>query len=428
MSRKREILSWAFYDFANSAFATSVLGVIYQVYYTTEVVGPEGVEICGVMVPGMSLWGYGVAAAMLIIALTSPALGAVADFTASKKRFLLAYWLVGCVFSALLFAVTPGRYVLGMGLLIVAMIGFAGGNAFYNAFLPELTDRRTMGRVSAVGQSLGYVGGGLCLALNLWMIRSPEWFGLSTENHVPVRACMLVVGLWFALFGLPMMLGVKERARARALPEGKGYFRAGYSQVWHSLKNLRQYPELARFLLAFLFFIEGVETVVLMGAAFGAKVLNMQPQEIVLCFLLIQAVAVFGSLLFGVLADRWSNKTAILISLLVWIALVSYAYFIRTPSQYWVLGAGIGLVLGGTQACSRSLIAVMTPDAQRAEVFGFFAVAGKAASAVGPILVAVMIQVFDERTGVLSIIAFFLVGLFLLRPVNEAKGIREAGG
>jgi UMF1 family MFS transporter len=426
MTPKREILSWALYDFANSAFATSVLGVVFQVYYTTAVVGPGGYQIGGLNVPAMSLWGYGVALAMVVVGLAAPALGAIADFTARKKAFLRVFWLVSCLFTGLLFFVTPGRVLLGLFLLMVAMIGFSGGNAFYNAFLPELADPKTMGRVSGLGQSLGYVGGGLCLLLNLWMIRSPGWFGLADVNHLPVRVCMVVVAAWFLLFGLPMLLFVRERSQPRALPEGKGCLAAGYGQVLHTLRNVRRYPELTRFLVAFLFFIEGVETIIVMGAAFGANVLGMPQEELVRCFLLIQAVAIFGSLLFGVLADRWSNKAAIMASLVVWIALVASAYFIQTPGQYWALGVGIGAVLGGTQACSRSLIAVLAPERQRAEIFGFFAMSGKAASAIGPLVTAVVTQLFGERTGVLSVVVFFIIGLAILWPVDESKGIREA--
>ena len=425
MAQKREIFGWAMYDFANSAFATSIMGVVFQVYFTQEVA--KNADLWGMKIPAISLWGYTVSAAMLVVLLTAPALGAIADFSGQKKKFLLVYWLLGCVFTGLLFLVTPGRYLLGMGLFFIALVGFAGGNAFYNAFLPELADEKHLGRVSGLGQGLGYVGGGLCLMLNLVMIQKPAWFGLSGGNHLAVRTSFVVVAGWFMLFALPTFLLVRERASEVALfPAGKGYLAAGYGRVFDTIRQVRRYPELARFLVAFFLFMEGVETVIVMAAALGAEVLQMPSEELIKVYLLVQAVAVVGAIGFGYLADRWGNRNSIAVTLVIWCGLIVYAYFIRTPGEYWLMGVGVGVVVGGTQACSRSMVALMTPREHHAEVFGFFAMAGKAASVVGPFVMAVMTQWLNPRAGILSLSAFIILGLLVTLKVNESKGYRES--
>lgn len=419
-------MAWSMYDFANSAFATSVLGVVYQVYFTTRVAA--GATWLGREIPGLSLWGYTVAAAMAVTVVTAPALGAIADFSGRKKMFLLACWLASWISTALLYWVTPGRAFLGMALLFVGLIGFSAGNAFYNAFLPEIVPSDQMGRASGFGQALGYLGGGLCLLLNLLLIRAPSDFGIPGENDLPVRVSMVVVAAWFALFAIPAFVWVKERPRTRRPPEGQGYLAAGYRQVLKTLRNVRQYPQLARFLLAGLCFMEGIETVILMASGFAARNLGMSQEELVRCYLLIQAVAIAGALAFGWLADRWGHREAILASLVVWCGLIVAAYFVKTAGQFWALGVGVGIVLGGTQACSRSLVGRMTPPSYHAEVFGFYAMAGKAASVIGPLVMAVLTQWFHDRLAILSMIFFFLAGLALTWRVHESQGIEEARG
>ncbi len=426
LGTKKEIWSWALYDFANSPFSTSVASVIFNVYFVQVVVGPAGTQFGAVSVPGTSMWGFAVAASMLLVAVSAPVLGAVADQGASKKRFLFVFCYSGVIATALLYLVEPGDVWLAVGLYIVANLGFEGSFTFYNAFLPELVDRERMGRVSGLGWAVGYIAGPLVLALNLAMIQRPEWFGLSASNHTPVRASMVVVAVWWAVFAIPIFLWVRERAPAPAPAPGENLVVAGFRRLYTTLKHIRSYRELAKFLIAFLFYNDGIQTVIVMAAVFGAETLGMTQQELILSFILVQAVAFVGALIFGYLSDRLPTKTAITITLVIWSGAVLSALFIEESWQFWVLGAIIGLVLGGSQSASRALFARFVPAHKSAEFFGFFSISQKASALLGPLFFAVISGITGStRYAIVSVIIFFLMGLFGLYFVDEKEGIRQ---
>lgn len=230
--RRREILAWALYDFANSAFATSIVAVLFATYFTRGVVSPEGAELLGRRWSGEALWNFAGAVSMGLICLCAPFVGAISDYTAAKKRLLTAYWLVGCLATGLLFFVQPGMVVLGMALFIVANMGFAGGNALYNAFLPELGAPENLARISSLGWGIGYVGGGLCLLLNIGMLQS--W---------GVGACFAVVAAWWFVFSLPLLLFLRERAAPKPVPAGRSLVGMGLADVFRTLRNIRRHRE-----------------------------------------------------------------------------------------------------------------------------------------------------------------------------------------
>ncbi len=427
---KREIFGWAMYDFANSAFATTILAVIFNHYFATVVAGGEkGVELLGYRLHGASFFTFSVSLSMLISAILAPFLGAVADVSGAKKRFLMAFCYTAVLFTGLLYLVREGNYWKGAIFFIIANIGFAGGNVYYNAFLPEISNDQNIGRISGFGWALGYIGGGALLAINLVMLQYPKVLGFP-ENFFSVQDCFLSVSIWWFIFSLPTFLFLKERAVKIPLSPESSYFKEGFIRLRHTFGRIRTFKELTKFLAAYLIYNEGIETVIIMASIFGAQVLKMETGEIILFFLMVQGIAFWGSLIFGYLADAIGNKRTIMISLGIWSLIVIWAFqlgiFWDPKTEYWILGVLTGIVLGGSQAASRSLQGIFTPDANSAEFFGFFAVSGKFASIFGPLIYGILIAITGSvQSGILSVLAFFVIGGILLFTVNEKKGIEE---
>jgi UMF1 family MFS transporter len=428
--QKREIFGWAMYDFANSAFATTILAVIFNQYFATVVAGGEkGVELLGFHLHGASFFTFSVAFSMVISAVLSPLLGAVADASASKKKFLMVFCYTAILFTGLLYFVQAGNYWRGAIFFIIANIGFAGGNVYYNAFLPEISTDENIGRISGLGWALGYIGGGVLLAINLIMLKYPGWLGFPA-GYFTVQDCFLSVAFWWLIFSLPTFLLLRERAQ-KILPSfGKSYFAEGYTRLRHTFLRIRTFRELTKFLVAYLIYNDGIETVIIMASIFGAQVLGMETGEIILFFLMIQGIAFFGSMIFGFLADAMGNKRAVMISLGMWSLIVIWAFKLGIlwdpKTEYWILGVLAGLVLGGSQAASRSLQGIFTPDANSAEFYGFFAVSGKFASVFGPLIYGILVAITgDVQSGILSVLLFFIVGMAILWTVDEKKGMEE---
>jgi len=428
--QKREIFGWAMYDFANSAFATTILAVIFNQYFATVVAGGQkGIELFGFQLHGASFFTFSVALSMAISAVLAPFLGAVADASASKKRFLMVFCYIAILFTGLLYFVQAGNYWRGAILFIIANIGFAGGNVYYNAFLPEISTNESIGRISGLGWALGYIGGGALLAINLIMLKYPGWLGFPA-GYFTVQDCFLSVALWWLIFSLPTFLFLRERAQKSFAPFGKSYFSEGYQRLRDTLRRIKTFRELTKFLVAYLIYNDGIETVIVMASIFGAQVLGMETGEIILFFLMIQGIAFFGSLIFGFLADSIGNKKAVLISLGIWSLIVVWAFSLGIvwdkKTEYWILGVLAGMVMGGSQAASRSLQGIFTPDANSAEFFGFFAVSGKFASVFGPLIYGILIAITGSvQSGILSVLLFFIVGMAILWTVNEKKGLEE---
>ena len=423
-----EIAAWASYDFANSAFATVILAVLYNKYYAGIVAGgAEGVALGSFHVPGAAMLAFVGAAAMILVAVSAPILGALSDLTGRKKEFLGAYTLLGCVATALMMTVDAGEWIWGGALFVLAQLGFAGAMVFYNALLIDIAEPKDYGKVSGIGWAWGYIGGGLLLLLNLFMLKPSKGapFGAFSLGD-----CFLSVAIWWGVFSLPLFWGVRQ-SKATALSGKHSRLKESWRVLTKTLHRIKRLPELAKFFFAFLIYNDGVETVIIMAAVFGDQELRMGNDELILFFLMIQGVAFLGALFFGWLVERIGNRRSILISLLVWCLVLVWAWqlgWLGNPrKEYWALGILTALVLGGTQAASRSLQAYLIPPAYASEFFSFFGISGKFASAIGPLVYGLAILLTGSlRVAILTLLLFFVAGFLLLWRVNEKTGRNQA--
>jgi MFS transporter, UMF1 family len=429
---RKEIYSWAFYDFANSAFATTILAVIFNQYFALKIAGGEkGVTILGWHLHGAAFFTFTVSLSLAISAFLAPVLGAIADYTRAKKRMLMFFWALGVTTTSLLYFVGEGTYLRAAFFFILANLGFAAGNVFYNAFLPEICPEEHLGWVSGLGWAVGYIGGGLLLVLNLLMLQFPQVLGFP-KGYFTVQDCFLSVGVWWFLFALPTFLWVRERPSPviTGSQESGNSIRIGFRRILLTFKRIRNFRQLGRFLLAYLCYNEGVETVIIMASIFAAEVVGFKEQELILFFLFIQATAFLGALLVGRLADAWGNKPAILLTLVIWLIVILWAFFLGflgdMKKEYWGLGFLAGTVLGGTQSSSRALQGQLTPLSASAEFFGFFGVIGKFSAIFGPLIYGMMIQLTGSlRWGILSLGILFGLGFVLLSGVDLQAGKLE---
>ncbi len=410
-----ELLSWCLYDFANSAFPTLITTVAYAVYFS-QVVAGGGAN-------GSLLWGLAITASMIVTGVLSPLLGALADFTAAKKRWLLLLASLCVVSTALLFFVGPGDLVAGTVLFILANIGFAGGNGLYNGFLPELTDHSNVGRLSGYGYALGYAGGLIALALCLPLLSG----GLGPDNHLSFRTSFLVTAGFFALFSLPIFLWLRERATPQPRPERKSLVTIAYGRLKATFGRVRRLSELFKFLAAFLVYNDGIETVIYFSSIYAVSVLGFSMGETVYLFMAVQVTALVGAIAFGHVTDRIGSKPTIVLTLILWCLVVTAAFFVQSKEQFWVIALVAGVGLGSNQAASRGLVRHFVPAGHDAEFYGFFALCGKFSAVLGPAVYGVISKLAaDQRVAVLSVGVFFLAGLAMLLAVNVERGKRAA--
>ncbi len=425
---RRSILGWALYDFAESAFATSILVAILPVYYLS--IAPQG----GIAVAfgpirfttaASSLWAYTISFSTMLIALPSPVLGALADSGGRRKLFLGVFGYTGALFSALLVFVGTGDYLLASALFCVANIGSVGSSTFLNALLLDVAPPGKMDSVSGKGFAAGYLGGGTVFVINLLMIAHPEWFGIPSQEW-GIRLSFLVVGLWWAVFSIPTMLWVRERPREEKT-HGSRIVREAFRTTWMTLRRITRFRDLSLYLLAFLVFNDGIQTVIVMAVPYAKETLRLDTTTLMGVLVLIQAIGIPGSLLFGWVAERLGSKRALLISLTIWSGVVIMAWRMTSAAEFWVLGACVGLVLGGSQAISRSLYGALIPQPRAAEFYGFLAVSSRFSSFLGPLVFGLARDITGSmRAGILALIVFFIVGSGLLLLVNMQRGIESA--
>jgi UMF1 family MFS transporter len=330
--------------------------------------------------------------------------------------------------NCLLFFVKGDLYLLGGVLFIIANVCFGASNVFYNAFLPEITTEDQSDKVSSRGFAYGYLGGALLLVVNLLMVTRAEQFGMSTG--LAVRLSLLSAGIWWGGFAVITFLLLKSRPSKKSLPPGKSYISAGFTEIADTFKELRRLPLTARYLLAYLIYNDGIQTVIFASSAFLEQELFPQgnPEFLLKIFLMVQFIAVVGALLFERLAYLIKTKNAIIVSLIIWSGIVIYAYrFLHTVTEAWVMAAVIAIVLGGSQALSRSLFARLIPDGKESSFFGLYEVSERGTSWMGPLLFSIVIaRTGSYRLALLSLIFFFVVGLIVLWTTNTDKGVREA--
>lgn len=418
--------AWALYDWANSGVYTTVVGTVFPVYFL-EVVAAE-------LDPAVAQGRFSAATglALLSIALASPVLGALADLRAAKKRYLAAFAGLGILACCGLFFVDAGDWRLGLVLFALVNVGVAGSVVFYDALLPHVAEGEE-DRLSAAGFALGYLGGGLLLALNAAWIRHPEWFGLphgeglsAAERTLPARLAFLSVAVWWALFTLPILLRVPEPPVPPSIASRGVSVRAAFRRLGQSFGHLRRYRQTLLLLVAFLVYSDGIGTVIRMATIY-AKGKELGTGAILQTFLVVQFVGVPCALIFGRLARRFGAKRLVLAGLAVYVGVCVFAFYMRTNAHFLLLGILVGMVQGGCQALSRSLFAAMTPKQRSAEFFAFFSWSEKFAGLLGPVLFALAIEATGEaRSAILTIIPFFLVGGWLLTRVDVDEGIRVA--
>jgi UMF1 family MFS transporter len=426
-AHKKTVFGWCMYDWANSAFATTILAAVLPIYFVSIV--PEGgvdITILGITVHAFAtpLWSFSITIAMVIVALSAPVLGAIADYSRAKRQFLIFYTYLGAVFTALLVTVGHGDYLRASLFFIIAIIGFAGGNVFYNAFLPEIAPEGEREYVSGKGFAYGYLGGGLLLILNLLMIQKHAWFGIP-DAAWGARLSFLTVGIWWGLFAIPTFRYVRDRKDK--VVKHVQYIRHGFKTLGDTFRKMRRFKELVKFLISFLIYNDGVQTVIVMAAIFGREELGFGVSTLIGCLLMVQIIGFPAALFMGRLAQWIGEKRTIYLCLIVYCIIVIYGYFMSEPWEFWVLGFLVGLVQGGSQAISRSLYSSLLPVGHSAEFFGFFAIANRFASIFGPLIFGLVAALTGSiRNAILSVILFFIVGLVILMTVDVEGGKKAA--
>lgn len=436
-SRRRWL--WYLYDVGNSAYAAVVILAIYAAYFKGHVVG--GVE-------GSRLWGISVGIAMLVVAVISPFLGVIADHTGNKKRFLGYFTALSVACTALLYFVQKGDILLGMVLFILAEIGYRGGQVFYNSLLPEVAEQEEIGRVSGNGWAIGLLGGIVCLFIVLALVT-------LNEGTWVVRISLVITAVYFAGFAAPLLVWFREKGEDKKLLPGENIFSIAVDRLKHTFQSVRDYREFIKYIIAFLIYNDGILMAINFAAIFGAVMFGLDQQQIILFMILIQFTSVIGAYVSGWIADKRSGKESLVIFLLMMIASVVGLFVVESVTGFFVIGGVAGLALSSVQAVSRAMVGALAPPGRSAEFYGFFAVAGRTSSFIGPTIygfVAAEAAIFfdaqgdqasflwfrlleggapfaeqlGQRVAILPVILFLVVGLIMLLGVNEKQARQQA--
>ncbi|RCK74578.1 MAG: MFS transporter family protein [Ignavibacteriae bacterium] len=405
--KKIQIFVWTLFDLANTAFYVIILTVGYPLYFK-EIINNGNRN-------GDFLWGLAFSISMLIVAIISPFLGAIADYTSNKKKFLLILTLL-CIFAtSILFYTGPGTILLGMILLILANIGFEGGLVFYDAFLPEITTERSYGRVSGYGFAMGYIGSLITLLIVLPLYSK----GFVADNLQNIRITFLIAASFFLIFALPLFLFLKEKKGNIHL--NFNLMKIGYQRVTTTFKQFNKYKNIGKFLLSYFLYIDAINTIIIFSSIFARESLNFELTEIIILFSIVQSSAIIGSILFGVLSDHAGQKKTLTITLILWLLIIMLSYFVQSKDFFYLIGGLAGLALGSSQSTSRSLMSKITPEDKKTEFFGFYSFFGKASAIIGPLIFGFVSSAISQRTAILTIGLIILAGLFLLQRVEEKR-------
>lgn len=419
---RRERWAWYLYDFGNSAYAAVVLLAVYSAYFKGQVVG--GSE-------GTRLWGISVGIAMLVVAVLSPFLGTLADYSGSKKKFLLFFTLLSVVFTASLFFVMPGNIAMGMIFFILAEIGYRASQVFYNALLPEIAEPEEISKVSGNGWAIGSLGGIACLVIVLALI-------MLVGGNTVVRFSFLITAVFYLGASIPMFLWLRERAEPKPIPPHKSSLKLAVERLGVTIRAVKSYKEFIKFIIAFLVFNDGIMMTLDFAAIIGAVLFGMGEQQLIIFMIIVQITSVAGAYLFGILAHRWNSKKSLVLSLVIMIAAVIWLLFVDQLYVFYIVGGVAGFALTGVQSVSRTLVGQFAPEGKSAEFYGFFEVGGRTSSFIGPTVYgllaaeaailytkrgyeAIVAEQMGLRVAVISIIIFLGVGLLLLLNVRQPK-------
>jgi len=417
---KAKIFIWSLFDFANTSYSIVIVTFLFAVYFKKVIASGESI--------GDFYWSLGTSISMLITAVISPVLGAIADYSAGKKRFLLFFTILCITATGLLYFTGEGDILFALILFILANIGFESGLVFYDAFLPELASPKNYGRVSGYGFAMGYVGSLVSLAIAFPFIQAE-----MIKETFPVSA------LFFLIFAAPLFIFLKDNRKVVIREES--YFSIGFKRVYHTIGHLRSYKNLAMFLLAFFFYIEGVNTVIFFSGNYASTTLGFSMQELIIFFIIVQTTAIAGSVLFGIISDSIGQKKSINISLVIWILTIIFAYFTSDPGNafmrmlsglfsrdavilqresFYAVGLLAGSVMGATQSTSRSLMSKLTPADKKTEFFGFYSFFGKSSAILGPLVFGIVSYATgSQRLAILTIAVFFVIGILILTKVKD---------
>jgi len=420
--KRRAIRAWTMYDWANSAFATTVMAAILPNYFGMYIATQES----------LTIWGYTVSIGSLIAAVISPVLGAIADFRGSKKPFMAFFVGLGVVSTALMFLVDqPADWILASVLYILGTIGFSGSIVFYDALLPHIASEDEIDEVSSRGYAMGYIGGGLLLLVNVAMIfLGPNYLPDMEETEaikLMMRLSLFSVAVWWAFFSIPIFKNVSEPARKVAEHEiGQNYLTVGFKRFFNALKNISKFKDLFLFLLAFFVYSNGIGTIITMAVAFGTD-LGFGSTILIGTLLLVQFVAAPFAILFGKFSKKIGVKRSIYITLVIYTMIAVVGYFMTEEWHFILLGLGVATVQGGSQALSRSLIGQLMPHSKSAEFYGFFSVSEKFNTVIGPAMFSLINMLTgNSRLAIISLVVFFIAGMLLLTRVDVKHGVQIA--
>jgi UMF1 family MFS transporter len=426
---KHEQRGWYMYDWANSTFASTVVTLFLGPYLTAlakAAAGADGrVHPLGVPVDPRSWWGYLIALSVVTQIFTLPIVGTIADFSPNKKRLMALFAYAGALATAAMFFLHGDEYLLGGLLFLIANLAFGASIVMYNSFLPDIAPPEQRDAVSSTGWGIGYLGGGLLLALNLALFAKAKALGLS--ESMAVRINLASAGVWWAIFSLIPLAAIRNRPPGQVRGPAQGVLDS-FREFAVTLRNMRHYPQTLRFLIAYLLYNDAVQAVIALAAQFGGDELKMPMADLTEVILMVQFVAFFGSFLFDWIAKAIGAKPAVIVSLLIWTGVLVAMYVsVRTERQFFIVAAIVAIVLGGTQALSRSLFSLMIPKGREAEYFGVYEISDKGTSWMCPLLFGLALQFTGNyRLAILSLIAFFAAGLLVLLTVNVRHAAAEA--
>jgi MFS transporter, UMF1 family len=427
-TRKRAQWGWYWFDFGNSAYAAVILLAVYAAYFQGTVVG--GAE-------GTRLWGVSMGMAMLVVAFVSPILGAIADYSVAKKKFLLLFSMLSWVSTALLFFVEKGDVLKGVLFFVLAEIGYRGGQVFYNALLYDVATTDEMGRVSGNGWAFGSIGGIVCLLFILPPIV------ISKSNVLFVRGSFIFTAVFFALATIPLFLWVKENRIPKALPEGENYFSLAFGRLRNTFKSVRHFREYVQFIISFLIYNDGILMALGFASIIGRVLFGMNQTQLILFMIVVQVTSALGAYLFGIWGEKYGFKRSLIWSILLMIVSILAMIFNPSLTGYYIIGALAGFALTGVQSISRTMAGLFAPESKSTEFFSFFAVAGKSSSFIGPTIYgliaysatqfftrngvnATLAEQYGQRASIGTIAIFLIVGFAILVSVNEERARKAA--
>lgn len=435
--REKSVFAWYMYDWANSAFATTVIAAILPIYFATVIVPSDGwifrLGVIEITTNSTTLWAFLSGVTALFVFTTAPVLGAISDISESKKKFLMTFCLGGSLFTTLLFFCRSGDVWITMIFFFLANACFISANIFYDAFLPHVAPKEELDHVSGTGYAYGYLGGGLQFLLCMILILSHKKLGI--EKDLAVRISLLFSGIWWAGFSIITFIWLREPRNSRnsSTQSSVGndswtYLKMGILRTWHTILSVRKHRNLAIFLMAFMFYNDGIHTVIRMAALYGKDELGLTNETLMGTLLLVQFIGIGGALFFSRISRAYGAKSTLILVLFLWLGILCYAYLMSTAFDFWILGMAVGLVLGGSQAISRSLYGAMIPAKESAEFFGFYSVFEKFSAIWGPFLFGIIRQITGtSRLAILSLVVFFIIGIALLCFVDE-KSKANSGG